>query len=368
MKTVILTMTSGEGHNSIAKVLSAQFAKMDIQSEIVDIFRNDGWEYQFNKLGYLWACRFFPKTYDYFWKALKFRNSNKRYSGIAQKEVEKIADDVFERVRLMNFDFLVAVHPYCAILCDLWKRQGKIADKKAFALLTDILPHPLWESAICCDYVLTPTTHAFLQLADKGFTPQQMIACGFPVAEKFLQRPEKSQVREQLGLKDKFTVLVASGGFGIGQNSKVVKRLSDSDVQILCVNGKNKREFIKTQKMQKKYRKTDIANYGFVDNMDQLMSCADVIVSRAGAATLFEAMSKQLPIIIREKTIINERENAEILQSENAVIKLEKLSDVKNAVDKLQQPDVARQMQRACLKVTQGLCAKDVCDKIVSLL
>lgn len=74
---------------------------------------------------------------------------------------------------------------------------------------------------------------------------------------------------------------------------------------------------------------TDIVNYGFVDNMDQLMSCADVIVSRAGAATLFEAMSKQLPIIIREKTIINERENAEILQSENAVIKLEKLSDVK---------------------------------------
>ena len=50
-------MTSGEGHNSIAKVLSAQFAKMDIQSEIVDMFRNDGWEYQFNKLGYLWACR-----------------------------------------------------------------------------------------------------------------------------------------------------------------------------------------------------------------------------------------------------------------------------------------------------------------------
>ena len=142
MKTVILTMTSGEGHNSIAKVLSAQFAKMDIQSEIVDIFRNDGWEYQFNKLGYLWACRFFPKTYDYFWKALKFRNSNKRYSGIAQKEVEKIADDVFERVRLMNFDFLVAVHPYCAILCDLWKRQGKIADKKRLRCLRTFCPTP----------------------------------------------------------------------------------------------------------------------------------------------------------------------------------------------------------------------------------
>ena len=147
-------MTSGEGHNSIAKVLSAQFAKMDIQSEIVDIFRNEGWEYQFKKLGNRWSWEFFPQTNDYFWKVLKFRNSNKRYSGIAQKEVEKIADDVFERVRLMNFDFIVAVHPYCAILWALWQRQGKIHDKKAFALLTDSLPDPLWESGFGCEALL----------------------------------------------------------------------------------------------------------------------------------------------------------------------------------------------------------------------
>lgn len=369
MKAIILTMTSGEGHNNMSKVISKQLAEHGVESEIVDIFKHDGFEYRFNNWGYLFICSYFPKTYDYFWKQLKFRKSERRYHGIAQQEVEKVADKISSRVDEIGCDFFVCVHAYTAMLCDYWRRQGKYADKKVFALLPDILPHPLWESAIECDYILTPTDHCFDQLAFKGFRPEQCVVSGFPVAKKFTEKADKTETRKSLGLQDKFTVLIVSGGYGIGRNWKVVKKLLKNNVQLLCVNGRNKKAFKKTQRIVDKHKNADVKNFGFVDNIDQLMSASDAIVCRGGGGSVFEALNKRLPLIIREKMIINERENAEILQDAGAAIRLKKLSDVSRVVDDLRaHPEKLAAMQQAAEKVAKSLCVEDVCRAMLERL
>lgn len=365
MKAIILSMTSGEGHNCIAKVIATELAKRGIESDIVDIFRHDSFEYRFNNLGYLFLCKYLPRSYDFCWKILKFRKSEKRYHGTAQREVEKVAGKISARVDELGCDFFVCVHPYCAMMCDFWRRQGKYPDKKVFAVLTDLLPHPLWESAVKCDYVLTPTEDSFEQLKFKGFTPQQMIACGFPSAGKYAGSGEP--LREKLGLADKFTVMVTSGGFGIGNNRKVAKILLKNDVQILCMNARNKKAYKKTQKLARKH--PDVHNYAFVDNMDELMAACDVVVSRGGAGTLFGALNNGLPIVAREKAIINERENIEILQKAGAAIPLKRLRQLNAVIDDLQRhPEKLENMKKACAKVTQNKCVIDVCDTMLKLL
>lgn len=369
MKAIILTMTSGEGHNNIARTLCGQLEKDGIESETIDIFAHNGFEYKFNNWGYLFICSHFPKTYDYFWRKLKFRNSNRRYHGIAQREVEKVADFVRYKVSEADADFFICVHPYCAVLCDLWKRQGYFADKKVFALLTDLLPHPLWESGIECDYVITPTQHSKKQLLDKGFTAQQIVVGGYPVAEKFAQQSNKAEIREKLNLQDKFSVLIVSGGYGIGKNYKVMKKLLKSDMQILCVNGRNEKSFKQSQRLAQKHPECCIKNYGFVNNLDELMSASDIIVSRGGCGSLFEAMSKQLPIIVREKAIINERENADILQSEGIAVQLKRLSQITAVADEFRRDSQkVASAQNKCLQFTQQKCVKDVCKTILELL
>lgn len=366
MKAIILTMTSGEGHNSVAKALAEQFAHNGVEARIVDIFSHNNFEYKFNSLGYVFACKYFAKTYDHFWKKLKFRNSNRRYHGIAQREVDGIADKVYRQIANQSFDFLVSVHPYCAMLCDKWKRQGKFTEQKTFAILTDMLPHPLWESAVQCDYVLTPTEHSFEQLENKGFEKRQLVACGFPVDNKFHVDNDKKQMREALGLDNRFTVLVCGGGFGVADNCKIVKRLKNSDAQILCVNGRNKRTYGKIARMAK--NNSNIRNFGFVNNLNELMCCADIIVTRAGAGTLFEAMSQRLPVIVREKPIINERENAEILSTAGAAIILKSAKDVFSVVSELQNnPGKRKAMSEACATFAQGGVEK-TCETILKLL
>ncbi len=366
MKAVILTMTSGEGHNHVAKALAEQFQLNDIETQIVDIFAHDGLEYKFNSLGYVFACKYLAKPYDYFWKKLKFRKSSRRYHGTAQREVDKIADDVFEQIEKDNFDFVVSVHPYCAMLCDKWKRQGRLTGKKSFAILTDMLPHPLWESAVQCDFVLTPSEHSFEQLQNKGFKKNQLVACGFPVSNKFSEKKDQTQTRLALGLDDCFTVLVCGGGFGIADNCKIVEQLKNADVQILCVNGHNKKTYRKIQRKTKNNPR--IHNYGFVNNMNELMSCADIIVTRAGAGTLFEAMSRHLPMIVREKPIINERENAEILSDAGAAVILKNAKNVFAVVNELQNnPEKRKAMSEACATFAQGGVEK-TCETILKLL
>lgn len=359
-------MTSGEGHNRIAKVIAAELAERGIESDIVDIFRHDGFEYRFNNWGYLFLCKYLPRSYDFCWKILKFRKSEKRYHGTAQREVEKVADKISQRVDELGCDFFVCVHPYTAMLCDFWRRNNKYLDKKVFAVLTDLLPHPLWESAIKCDYVLTPTKDSFEQLKFKGFEPRQMIDCGFPTARNFANNDD-GDVRGKLGLSDKFTVMVTSGGFGIGNNRKVAKLLLKNNVQVLCMNGRNAKAFKKTQKSAKKH--PDLHNYAFVDNMDELMSACDVVVSRGGAGTLFSALSNGLPIVTREKAIINERENIQILHKAGAVIPLGKLSELRGVISDLQRhPEKLESMKKACVQVTQNKCVTDVCDTMLKLL
>lgn len=365
MKAIILSVTSGEGHNSIAKIIAEELAERGIQTDIVDIFRHDGFEYRFNKWGYLFLCKYLPKSYDFCWKILKFRKSEKRYHGVAQREVEKVADKIAERVDELTADFFVCVHPYTAMLCDYWKRCGKYTDKKAFAVLTDLLPHPLWESAIECDYVLTPTRDSFEQLQMKGFAPEQLVDCGFPTAKKYAM-PEEG-LREKLGLGDKFTVMVTSGGFGIGNNRKVAKLLLKNGVQVLCMNGHNKKAYKKTQKLAAKH--PNLRNYAFVDNMDELMCACDVVVSRGGAGTLFGALSVGLPIVAREGLIINERENADILERAGAVRKLKKLSQLGAVITYLQtHPEKLQAMRQACTEVTQNRTVANVCDTMLNLL
>ena len=369
MKALILSMTTGEGHNSIAKTIAEELTARGIEADVFDIFRCDGFEYRLNKWGYLFLCKHLPKIYDFCWQRLKFRKSEKRYHGPTQQEVQKVANKIAEHVdelgRDVPVDFFVCVHPYAAILCDYWRRQGKYRDKKVFAILTDLLPHPLWESAIQCDYVLTPTKDSFEQLQTKGFAAEQLIDCGFPTAKKYARRD--GDLRAKLGLADNFTVMVTSGGFGIGNNCKVAKLLLKNGVQILCMNGHNKKAYKKTQKLTAKY--PQLHNYAFVDNMDELMCACDVVVSRGGAGTLFGALNLGLPIVAREKLIINERENVDILERAGAVIKLKKLSQLNCVIADLKaHPEKLESMRNACQRVTQNRNVANVCDTIMKLL
>ena len=115
------------------------------------------------------------------------------------------------------------------------------------------------------------------------------------------------------------------------------------------MGGRNAKNITKINKVIKKYNTKNIANYGFVDNLYELMDASDCVISRGGCSTLNEAMARQLPIITRENLRINEKENALYLQQLGITIKMKHFRDLHKIIKDLQEhPEKLEKMRQNC--------------------
>ena len=95
------------------------------------------------------------------------------------------------------------------------------------------------------DHIVVPSEEARRDLRRFGVPESKMSSAGFgyPVRQAFLNAPPKAEARARLGLEDRFTCLISSGGEGVGRNQrKLVRALLDSEVspQVVVIGGRNK--------------------------------------------------------------------------------------------------------------------------------
>ena len=95
-----------------------------------------------------------------------------------------------------------------------------------------------------------------------------------------------------MGLQpDLFTVLVATGSFGIGPIEGIIDVLKGFQVIVVC--GHNRDLF---RKLSGKYCAL-VKVLGLVDNMHELMAVSDAMVTKPGGLSICEALVSQLPLI-----------------------------------------------------------------------
>jgi 1,2-diacylglycerol 3-beta-galactosyltransferase len=132
-----------------------------------------------------------------------------------------------------------------------------------------------------------------------GLAPQKIKVVGLPVGPGFGQRlVGKSEQKEKLGLKpDLPALLVVGGGEGMGQVFSVAKTIAEARLpaQLLVVTGRNR---ALRRRLERLDWEIPTMVFGFVENMPELMAASEVIITKAGPATISEAIACGLPIII----------------------------------------------------------------------
>jgi len=132
-----------------------------------------------------------------------------------------------------------------------------------------------------------------------GLSPQQIRVVGLPVSLKFGQGSgEKSERREKLGLKpDLPALLLVGGGEGMGKVFSIARAIAEARLpaQLLVVAGRNGSL---RRRLESVSWEIPTTVFGFVDNMPELMAASEVIITKAGPATISEAIACGLPIII----------------------------------------------------------------------
>lgn len=373
-KYLILTVTAGEGHNSMAKALREKLEqdKNNIV-KVIDIFKAYGriGKVSFINDGYINACKYALPLYNLIFRNMQLLDPSEKNKSIAQNWLEYETPLLINDIYSFQPDVIIGTHFYSGIMITNLKKKYNIP-AKVVSLLTDYTVHPFHECATGIDYLITPTKYLHPQLEFKGYKAKQLIPLGIPVREQFSKTLDKFDARDMLNLeKDKFTVFVSIGGGGFGGSDKILKKLLkiETPLQIIVVNGKNKEAYKRIEFIKEHFDSHHkIVNYGFVNNIDVIMSASDCIVGKCGATVLNEALNKRKVLILNEKLAQQEYDNMMYLSSNNACIRISKYFPLELIVEHIAiNPSILEKIENEIEKIRRPHALLDICEFVSTL-
>ncbi len=137
---------------------------------------------------------------------------------------------------------------------------------------------------------------------EKYFPPEKIVLTGNPVREELFEHPvERSQACRFFGIAgDKRVLLILGGSLGARTvNNSILRQLSmieAGEIQVIWQTGKLYYEAVRKELDPK--NPGNIKYVDFINRMDMAYSVADVIISRAGAATISELCLLGKPVIL----------------------------------------------------------------------
>jgi UDP-N-acetylglucosamine:LPS N-acetylglucosamine transferase len=231
---------------------------------------------------------------------------------------------------------VVSVHPLTQHIFGRILRELNLQDQIPLVTVVTDPCYGFWKGWACDDVslYLVANDDARRQLVDYGVSPDKIKISGLPLHPKFreVSETDAQTARKAFGLDpDKFTVFVNAGWIGGGNIPAIFKELvrGELDVQAIFLAGKNEELRLEAVEIAKT-AKFPVKVIGYSDDIEKLMQSANVMVSKLGGLTTFEALACHLPIIADLTTppMPQEAGTVKLLQSRGAGMMLEKSSDI----------------------------------------
>lgn len=292
MKILITHASAGAGHSKAAEAVFNGLKKHTTHdARCVDAldYTNSFYKKSYKKtyiilisyFSLLWAFFFWVADIPFLLPAVQF--VRRLYNSLNGK--------AFERLLIQeNFDVVITTHFFSEEVVSALKEKKKITSK-LICVITDFDVHSIWLAKNVDIYtVACELTKKKLQAF--GVPAEKIVVTGIPTDEKFSLVPDRTALRAKLGLQpDKFTVLIATGSFGIGPIGEILGYLGDMQCVVVCGNNQNLVKELSSLKM------SNAKILGFINNMNEYMAASDVLITKPGGLSISEALVVGLPLI-----------------------------------------------------------------------
>lgn len=367
MRILFLSVPTGQGHHQTCKALEDYYAdKEGIECRTLDVVDNVS-PLLADSLSnaYLISTIATPKVYGKFYGLAERRDITKN-SNVGKLVKSILNKKLMRYLKDYNPDVIVATHIFSAIAISYLKRKYPFR-AKSVAVITDFTVHPFWED-VDIDYYITATELLDYQALRKGYTQDKVKPFGIPISSKFAKKLPQEEARRELGLQDKFTVLLMMGSMGYGNDTMDNIRKLDAlkeDIQLITVCGNNKKLKLRIDNMKKQKR---IINYGFTHNVDLLMDAADCIITKPGGLSTSEALAKNLPIIMLDPIPGQEDRNEEFMLNTGAAMSISETFTVDEAIYQLiHHPYRLKQMKENMKYLAKPYSARDMGEFLIEI-
>ncbi len=361
MKIMIAYASAGGGHESAAQALFRAFRVRypDAQCLLVDILKNEN---RFLRLlythGYTAMVKWMPWLWAFGFWVTYFRPLQPVTRAI-EFALSYLNSSNYRKLLLAeNPDILVSTHFFTSEMAAYLKKRGRISSQ-VVTVITDFMVHPFWISP-GTDVYAVASEYTAGELRKEGADPAaSVLVSGIPVREEFGRDYGHKKALAKYGLDpEAFTVLVATGSFGIGPIEKIVERLH-GEVQFLVVCARNKKLYASLDR--KNY--PGVVTFGYVNNMPELMGCADVIITKPGGLSVAESLVCDLFPILISPIPGQETGNIEFLRKSGIGLYPASLQELKDAVISLKDsPEKLRDLRERIRKVKKANAAQNICS------
>ncbi|MFD3155699.1 glycosyltransferase [Haloimpatiens sp. FM7330] len=305
MNILILTGKFGMGHCSVASTLKQDIEDryIDANVSVHDIFECISPKYY--NIIYKFYGLMINKASLIYNAHYKFTYSNKKSNLIFQNyfiaKIEKLIDE-------KNADMIICTLPFCSEIISAYKKK-RGSDLPLITCITDVTTHVEWISPNTDAYIV-PSYSIKMKLISKGVPRDIIYVNGIPVKKQF-RNINRNNVIE--GNERDKRLLIMGGGLGIIQlKNDFIKKINGlNNVKTTIITGNNTKLY---NELINKYENIEVI--GYTDKVYKYMGQADIIISKAGGVTLFEAINAELPILVIRPFIGQEIDNAHFIENE----------------------------------------------------
>ena len=353
MKILIFYASYGGGHLNAAKSINdyiiSNYPNNDV--ELIDCMKYVNKTIE--KLTTA-AYREMAKKAPWAWGKIYSDSQKGPLAHLSSRSNKIMAIKLLRLLREKQPDVIISTHPFGSQMCSYLKRKNKITAKIA-TIMTDFSPHDQWlVGHKFTDYFFVANDKMKNYLISKGIAENKVFVTGIPISNRFLKTYNKKEILDTYNLsEDKFTVLFFGGGeFGLGKTKTAeifesfVQESLKEKIQIIAIAGKNPKMKASFKEIVSKYsvnttttNTTDITNnvkiLEFTNQVPELMSISDLVVTKPGGLTTSESLASHLPMLIINPIPGQEEENAEFLEDKGIAIWLRKNDDSKLIIENL---------------------------------
>jgi 1,2-diacylglycerol 3-beta-galactosyltransferase len=296
-KILYLFSDTGGGHRAAANSLIAAIKQLkgdEVDQEAIDVFASGSSFLNIFAKAYAPVIKYAPWLWRMLWFGLNYNISLNILEKTVSPFIFKNISKIFKEIKP---DVLVSVHPLVNHLSIKAARNNGRHIPFITVGMDPVDLHKAWVSPDT-DVMIVATEEAKQICLKEGLPEEKIKVLGIPIDPRFDKIGNKAETRKEFGLKENlFTILVMGGGEGAGNIYEIVNELNRSnlEMQIIVICGRNGSLKNKLENMALRFPSKI---FGFTNEVPKVMDASDIIVTKGGPGAIFEALAKDLPMII----------------------------------------------------------------------
>ncbi len=354
---LILSVGYGEGHNAAGRALVQEFASRGWRIEMVDCCRMAHPRiYEVTRKFYQFCVR----TAPWLWSITYAQTATADWAAKATAPILRdVTECIANLVNRMRPDVVLCTYPLFAHMLDYLREEGRVNVPYA-VVVTDSLEISRPWMVTKAPMIFLPDEHSLKLVSERyALSPHRLHAAGFPVRREFALRSGRSAPTAS-------TLRLVYGAFAPLHRVKsdlqaIITTYPEACVTVIC--GERYREL-------KHFASEKIVVCKRTDNMPELFSQSHFYIGKSGAATMFEAYSSGLPMIVNYALPGQEQGNLALLLLDGAGVTARTTLDLMAKLKVLMANGAEgwTRLSTAMLSANRGRGAAAIADAVESVL